>query len=215
MSKRALSLFGSLLVLLTVLIPSAWSQEVTATIVGTVTDQSGAAVAGARVKATSVARGTSYTAVSNDAGLYRISALPADNYTLTIEKAGFATVSHTAFVLAVNQVARVDVALTVGQVTQTVEVTGAPPVLETDSTQVSTVINAATNDNLPLASRNYVQLTLLAPGAVTTDPSSFNNGNNTAGYGGRPLINGNREQANNFLLDGMDNNQVSDNLLGY
>ena len=58
-------------------------------------------------------------------------------------------------------------------------------------------------------------MTLLAPGAVSTDPSSFSNGNNTGGYGGRPLINGNREQANNFLLDGMDNNQVSDNLLGY
>ena len=87
--------------------------------------------------------------------------------------------------------------------------------METDTTQVDTIINAATNDNLPLASRNYVQLTLLAPGAVSTDPSSFNNGNNTGGYGGRPLINGNREQANNFLLDGMDNNQVSDNLLGY
>src|SRR5207244_3309517 len=81
--------------------------------------------------------------------------------------------------------------------------------------QVDTIINSATNDNLPLASRNYVQLTLLAPGAVSTDPSSFNNGNNTGGYGSRPLINGNREQANSFLLDGMDNNQVSDNLLGY
>ena len=95
------------------------------------------------------------------------------------------------------------------------EVTGAAPVMETNATQVDTIINAATNDNLPLASRNYVQLTLLAPGSVWTDPSSFNNGNNTGGYGGRPLINGNREQANNFLLDGMDNNQVSDNLLGY
>ena len=87
--------------------------------------------------------------------------------------------------------------------------------MKTETTQVDTIINAATNDNLPLASRNYVQLTLLAPGSVSTDPSSFNNGNNTGGYGGRPLINGNREQANNFLLDGMDNNQVSDNLLGY
>ena len=103
----------------------------------------------------------------------------------------------------------------VGQTSETVEVTGAAPVLETDTMQVDTIINAATNDNLPLASRNYVQLTLLAPGSVSTDPSSFNNGNNTGGYGGRPLINGNREQANNFLLDGMDNNQVSDNLLGY
>ncbi len=215
MNKRALSLFGSLLAILTVLVPSALTQEVTATIVGTITDQSGATVAGATVKANSVDRGVSYSAVSNDAGLYRISELPAGTYTLTIEKSGFATVSRASFVLTVNQVARIDVALKVGQVTQTLEVTGAPPVLETDATQVSTVINAATNDNLPLASRNYVQLTLLAPGAVTTDPSSFNNGNNTAGLGGRPLINGNREQANNFLLDGMDNNQVSDNELGY
>jgi len=215
MSKRTPLLLGSLFVILTLLTHSAWSQEVTAALVGTITDQSGAAVSGATVKATSVDQGTNYSAVSDDSGLYRISEVPAGNYTLTVSKSGFATVSHTAFVLTVNQVARVDVALKVGQVTETLEVTGAPPVLETDATQVSTVINAATNDNLPLASRNYVQLTLLAPGAVTTDPSSFNNGNNTAGYGGRPLINGNREQANNFLLDGMDNNQVSDNLLGY
>jgi len=215
MSKRALFLCSSLLAILTVLASSAWGQEVTATIVGTITDQSGAAVSGASVKAISVDRGTSYSAVSDDAGLYRISQLPAGSYALKVGKSGFATVSREAFVLAVNQTARIDLALKVGQVTETLEVTGAPPVLETDSTQVNTVINAATNDNLPLASRNYVQLTLLAPGAVSTDPSSFNNGNNTAGYGGRPLINGNREQANNFLLDGMDNNQVSDNLLGY
>ena len=123
--------------------------------------------------------------------------------------------SYPAFVLSLNQVARIDVAMKVGQASETVEVTGAAPLLATETTQVDTVINSATNDNLPLASRNYVQLTLLAPGAVSTDPSSFSNGNNTGGYGGRPLINGNREQANNFMLDGMDNNQVSDNLLGY
>ena len=93
--------------------------------------------------------------------------------------------------------------------------TEAAPILKTQTTQVDTLINASVNDNLPLASRNYVQLALLAPGSVSTDSSSFNNGNNTAEYSGRPLINGNREQANNFLLDGMDNNQVSDNLLGY
>jgi hypothetical protein len=86
--------------------------------------------------------------------------------------------------------------------------------LETEATQVDTVIDAAINEALPLATRNYIQLTLLVPGSVTTDPSSFDTGDNTAS-GGRPLINGNREQANNFILDGMDNNQVSDNLLGY
>src|SRR5204862_396601 len=86
--------------------------------------------------------------------------------------------------------------------------------LKTETTQVDTIINSATNETLPLATRNYVELTLLSPGAVTPDPSSFNNGDNTAS-GGRPFINGNREQSNNFILDGMDNNQVSDNLLGY
>jgi hypothetical protein len=194
---------------------SAWSQTVTAAIVGTVTDPAGAAVPGAAIKATSVERGTTYTAVTNDSGLYRISAIPVGNYTLTVEKSGFSTVAREQFVLTLNEVARIDVALKLGQQSETVKVSGMLPALKTETTQVDTIINAATNDEMPLASRNYVQLTLLAPGSVTTDPSSFNNGNNTAGLGGRPLINGNREQANNFLLDGMDNNQVSDNELGY
>jgi hypothetical protein len=192
-----------------------WAQDVTATITGTVTDPSGATVVGATVTVKSVERGVTYTAVSNEAGLYRVSQLPVGNYELRVEKEGFQTSVYPAFTLVLNQAARIDVALKVGQVTQTVEVTGAVPVLKTESTQVDTIINSATNDNLPLAARNYVQLTLLAPGSVSTDPSSFNTGNNTGSYGSRPLINGNREQSNNFLLDGMDNNQVSDNLLGY
>jgi hypothetical protein len=194
---------------------ATFAQEVTGSVTGTVTDASGAAVAGATITAKSVDRGISYTGVSNDSGIYRIAQLPAGNYDLRVEKSGFQTALYPQFTLTVNQVARFDVELKVGQVSQTIEVTGAAPVLKTETTQVDTVIDAATNDNLPLASRNYVQLTLLAPGSVSTDPSSFNNGNNTGGYGGRPLINGNREQANYFLLDGMDNNQVSDNLLGY
>ena len=193
----------------------AAAQEVTATVTGTVTDSSGAAVAGATVAVKSVERGVVYDTTTNDSGLYHISQLPVGRYEVRVEKPGFSSVEYPAFTLSLNQVARIDVEMKIGQVSQTIEVTGAAPVLKTESTTVDTIINAATNDNLPLASRNYVQLTLLAPGAVSTDPSSFNNGNNTGGYGGRPLINGNREQANNFLLDGMDNNQVSDNLLGY
>jgi len=194
---------------------NSFAQEVTATITGTVMDQSGAAVAGATITAKSVERGETYTATSNESGIYRIPLLPVGKYDLRVEKSGFQTVLIPTFTLVLNQVARFDVELKVGQVSQTVEVTGAAPVLKTESTQVDTIIDATTNDNLPLASRNYVQLTLLAPGSVSTDPSSFQSGNNTGGYGARPLINGNREQANNFLLDGMDNNQVSDNLLGY
>jgi hypothetical protein len=212
---RLLSISLALMIPATGGLQRAWAQEVTASITGTVSDPSGAAVANANITATSVERGITYAAVSSDSGLYRISQLPVGSYSLRVEKSGFSVASYPAFVLTLNQVARIDVAMKVGQTTETVEVSGEAPVMKTESTQVDTVIDAATNDNLPLASRNYVQLTLLSPGAVSTDPSSFNNGNNTAGYGGRPLINGNREQANNFLLDGMDNNQVSDNLLGY
>jgi hypothetical protein len=194
---------------------AAWAQEVTATIVGTVTDPSGSAIKGANVTATSAERGTVWTAQTNDAGAYTLTRLPVGGYTVKVEAQGFQSALYPAFTLALNQTARVDIAMKVGQVSETVEVTGVAPVLKTDATQVDTVINAATNDNLPLASRNYVQLTLLAPGSVTTNPSSFTSGNNTSVSAGRPLINGNREQANNFLLDGMDNNQVSDNLLGY
>ena len=193
---------------------AAWAQDVTASIYGTVTDATGAAVVGANVTAKSVERGVTYTAVTNETGLYRISQLPVGNYELRVEKQGFQTSIFPAFTLVLNQSARLDAALKVGQVTQTVEVTGAAPILKTESTLVDTILDANTNEALPLATRNYVELTLLSPGAVHPDPSSFNNGDNV-NSGARPFINGNREQANNFLLDGMDNNEVSDNLLGY
>jgi hypothetical protein len=221
MRRPSIAFICSFLVLLTAFVAAtgmfqcAWGQAVTASITGTVTDPSGASVPGATVAATSVERGIVYTATTNDSGLYLIANLPVGSYTLKVEKSGFSSATRPAFVLTLNQVARIDIAMKVGQISETVEVSGAAPVLKTETTQVDTIINAATNDNLPLASRNYVQLTLLVPGSVSTDPSSFSSGNNTAGYGSRPLINGNREQANNFLLDGMDNNQVSDNLLGY
>src|SRR6266404_1733460 len=193
---------------------TARAQDVTATITGTVMDASGGAVVGATVKAKSVERGTIFKAESNDSGIYRITQLPVGNYELRVEKSGFQTSLYPSFTLVLNQIARIDVQLKVGQVSETVEVSGAAPILKTEATLVDTIIDSKTNDALPLATRNYVELTLLSPGAVHPDPSSFNNGDNVAS-GARPFINGNREQANNFLLDGMDNNQVSDNLLGY
>jgi len=195
---------------------TASAQEVTASIVGTITDPSGSAINGAAVTATSTERGTVWTAQTSDSGAYTLTRLPVGSYAVKVEAQGFQTALYPVFTLVLNQTARVDVAMKVGQVSETVEVTGVAPVLKTEATQVDTIVNAATNDSLPLAARNYVQLTLLSPGSVTTNPQGFSTGNNTADFSSsRPLINGNREQANNFLLDGMDNNQVSDNLLGY
>jgi len=204
----------SILLGLTVALQPAWGQEVTAAVIGTVSDPSGAPIKDADVTATDTDRGTVWTAKTNDTGSYNLPRLPVGSYTVKVSAAGFGTAVHPPFTLVLNQTARIDMQLKVGSISETVEVTSAAPVLQTESTQVSTIIDSVTNDVLPLATRNYVELTLLSPGSISPDPANFNNGDNTAS-GARPYINGNREQANNFILDGMDNNQVSDNLLGY
>src|SRR5437870_8728798 len=214
--RRSIAFCCVLFVLMALMgaVQSAWSQEVTAAIVGTVTDSSGAPMKDANVTVTDTERGTEWTTKTNDSGSYSLPRLPVGSYSVKVSAAGFDTAVYPTFTLVLNQTARVDVQMKVGTVTQTVEVSGAAPVLQTETTQVNTVIDSVTNDLLPLATRNYVELTLLSPGSVSPDPANFNNGDNTAS-GARPYINGNREQANNFILDGMDNNQVSDNLLGY
>src|SRR5215472_16327686 len=121
------------------------SQEVTASITGTVTDPGGAALPGATVTATSQERGQTYVAVTNDNGLYRIAQLPVGTYAVKVVKQGFASASHPAFVLMLNQVARIDISMKVGQASETVQVSAGAPVLETETTQVDTIINAATN----------------------------------------------------------------------
>jgi len=214
MRKSCIWLLALVALALGVYAGAVFGQEVTASLTGTVTDQSGAAVAGAKVTAKDALRGTTYSATSGSEGAFYINRIPVGTYDVRVEAQGFQTALQPGITLVLNQTARLEIQLKVGQATQVVEVTSAPPVLQTDAVQVNTIIDSRTNDNLPLATRNYVQLTLLSPGAVTPNPSSFNNGDNTAS-GGRPYINGNREQSNNFLLDGMDNNQVSDNLLGY
>ena len=127
------ALFRSLLLFVAVagICPFGWGQEVTASVIGTVTDPKGAVLPGATVTATSQERGQTYTALTNDSGLYRIPQLPVGTYVVKVEKTGFSTASYPAFVLVLNQVARVDVAMKVGQATETVEVTGSAPILAT------------------------------------------------------------------------------------
>src|SRR5438445_3703704 len=206
--------FALLLAVGLAVVKPAMSQEVTAGIVGTVSDPSGAPIKDATVTATDTERGVVRTAKTNDAGAYNLTRVPVGNYSVRVAAPGFQTAVHPPLTLVLNQTARIDVQMKMGQVTETVEVTSAAPILKTETAQVDTIIDATSAARVTFAKRNYVQLTLLAPGSVTPNPSSFNNGDNTAS-GGRPYINGNREQANNFILDGMDNNQVSDNLLGY
>lgn len=204
-----------LLALLVTLTPgSLKAQEVTAAINGVVTDPTGAAVAGAKVTAKDLDRGSVFPTEADGSGFYNLPRLPVGRYEVRVENAGFQAAVKPEVVLQLNQNAKIDFALQIGDVNQTVEVTTAAPILQTQATQLGTVLDAKTNAQLPLATRNYVQLTLLAPGTVTTNPSSFT-GAQSSFNGGRPLVNGNREQTDNFLLDGMDNNQISENAVGY
>jgi hypothetical protein len=194
---------------------AAFAQQVTAAILGNVTDPNGAPVAKAKVTAKDEARGTIWTTETNSEGVFNLPRVPVGSYEVRIETQGFRAAVRPGVLLELNQTARLDFKLVVGEITQTTEIAGAlQPLLQTDTTQLGTVIDSRTNVALPLASRNYIQLTLLAPGSVNPNPGSLTGAGTTANSG-RPYINGNREQANNFLLDGMDNNQVSDNLVGY
>ena len=146
--------FGFVLLLLVgvlSILQPAWGQEVTAAIVGTVTDPSGAPIKDANVTATDTERGTVRPAKTNDAGAYNITRLPVGTYELKVTAPGFQTSVRPAFTLVLNQTARIDLQMKVGQVTETVEVSGEAPVLQTERTEVSTIIDSQTNDRLPLA----------------------------------------------------------------
>jgi hypothetical protein len=152
---------------------------------------------------------------TNSVGVYDFPRLPAGQYTLTVEAKGFATAVRPAVGLEMNQIARVDVALSVGATTQKITVTGAPPLLQMDTMQVGLVTSGNLNENLPLATRDFLQLTLLTPGVTTVDPTSFETSKRTTFSGGEPYVNGNREENNTILLNGIDNNLTVDNISSY
>ena len=194
--------------------PPTWAQEVTGAVTGTITDPSGAAVPGAQVIATDVSRGTVWPTQTNEAGVYNLPRLPVGTYTVRVEVSGFATAVRSAFEVQMNQVYRVDIQLKLGAVAQTVEVTSAPPLLQTDTMQVGLVTSSNFNVNLPLPTHNFVELTLLTPGVTSPNPTTMESGQRTW-FSGRTYVNGNREEGNNFLLDGIDNNETLNNMTAY
>jgi len=187
-----------------------YAQGASASITGTLKDSSGAVVPNSSVVANSVESGRQYPTQTNAAGIYTLAAIPPGHYTLTVEMTGFKRLLTAPVELEVNQIARIDLTLEVGAAAETIEVQSLAPVLQTETTQLGSVVTGNTTVNLPLNGRNFAQLTLLAPGVVTYAISDYTNGN-----GGRPLVNGNRAQANNFRLDGMDSNETQDNGIAY
>ena len=149
------------------------AQITSSEITGTVTDSGGAVIVGAAVTATNVATNTRRTTTTSSAGVYNLTALPPGTYSLRVEMQGFGAQMRSNIELQVAQVARFDVTLQVGNVSEVVEVQGGAPLIETDNTSLGTVIENQRILDLPLNGRNYLQLAALTPGATTAAPASF------------------------------------------
>jgi hypothetical protein len=194
--------------------PSLRAQQSAGSITGTVTDPAGSAIPGAAVTARDVNQGTTWTTKTDSAGLYEFPRVSVGEIAVKVEASGFASQQRTPFALELNQVAQINFQLSVGKVSETVSVTGAAPLMQTDSSLNSTVIDAHATTSLPLASRDINQLTLLVPGVVSPNVFAFQSPQTTFGTG-RPYVNGAREQDNNFSLDGMDTNQPDNSEVAY
>ena len=195
------------------------AQTVTATITGTVLDPSGAAVPNASVSAVNVATGVRSTATSDSSGSYTIRFLPIGGYTVTVEASGFAPLTLPQVQLEISQTAKLDAHVTVNGSNTSVDVeSSATPILDTTDGTIGLSLSEQQIQTIPLNGRNFSSVTLFQPGAVSTDPSGLTGSNaierNTYNSG-IVSMNGNRAQANNYTLDGIDMNEGQNNLIGY
>jgi hypothetical protein len=217
-SRVSSSVFGFLLTIV-LGVASAIGQTVTGAITGQVTDQSGAVVVGAEVIATNTATGVKTAAKTNASGVYTIRFLAIGTYTVTVNANGFASQQTAPFALEIDQTAKVDVALKVGTTETTMQVTeNVHPILDTTDATLGNTLSTNEIQNIPLNGRNFSSLTLFQPGAVDTDPTGMTGNNaierNTYNSG-IAAINGNREQENNYMIEGADDNEPQNNLIGY
>ena len=189
-----------------VLAPPLSGQTETAAINGFVSDSTGGVVPAADVVATNVATNAAYPVQTNAAGYYVITPLPIGTYRIAVEVPGFKTGIAENITLQVQQRAKIDFALEVGELTEVVTVESAAPLLATEETSLGQVVNNRSIVELPLNGRNYLQLGTLAVGMMPTKKGMFND------HGSAFLANGLRYTMNNYLLDGLDNNSQVTNL---
>ncbi len=195
------------------------AQTTTGNITGTVTDPTGAIITGATATARNTGTGIETQATTNDAGVYTIRFLPIGQYEVTVTANGFVTAQYPPFQLEINQTVKLDGKLQVGAATQTVSVEGGvAPILNTNDASRGIVLSTNEIQNVPLNGRNFSSVTLFVPGAVNTDPTGMTGNNaierNTYNNG-IASVNGNRNQANNYTLDGIDMNEGQNNLIAY
>jgi outer membrane receptor protein involved in Fe transport len=173
------------------------AQTTTATLSGTVTDSKGAVVSGASVAVSSAATGLKRQTTTNTEGFYIVPALPPGAYSLKVERSGFAPLQIDNIELPVAGTVTQDLSLRVGEIGEAINISAAAPLLQADSSALAEVVNSRQVDLLPINGRDYRRLTTLLPGSA---PRS------QRGSLGSFTVNGQREKANIFLVDGVDNN---------
>ena len=217
----------SLLPLLLLATLSGVAQTTTGTIVGTIADPSGAIVSGATVTATNIATNIKTTATTNEAGDYSIRFLQIGNYTVTVTAPGFQTSNYGPFSLEIDQTAKVNINLAVGAASTTVRVSESlQPILNTESATLGETFTENTINSVPLNGRDFSQLTVYTPGAVSTGFNGFgenmsmggqtnNSSERSTNANNEADVNGSRQQSNNYLLDGQEINENINNTVGY
>jgi len=191
------------LVLFILAAPAGWAQRTTGTIVGTVTDPSEGAVSAAKVVARNVGTNLERSTTTNSSGFYRVELLPIGKYAITVEATGFRREVVKDIVLEIDQTARIDVRLQLGELSQQVEVTGAPPLADTSGATIADVIENNRIVNLPLNGRNFQQLALLTANVTVGQQGGtqdfFGTPSGSLGF----VVSGGRDDQNNFLVDGI------------
>ena len=201
------------------------AQTITGSVNGTVTDPTNAIIANAKVTATNVETGVVTATTTNADGIYNIRFLQIGNYKISIEAPGFAVSTFGPFVLETGQNAKVDGKLGMSGQQQRVSVEAEiAPLLNTENPTLATTLDTRAIENIPMVSRNVIALTMFLPGAISTNPNGFVSqaaisgplsSSGSQSNGNTVSVNGNRQQTNQYLLDGMNINQTLDDTPGY
>ncbi len=200
-----------LIVLTALMAGVALAQVQNGAVTGTLTDETGAVLPHATVKALNEATGTHYMATTTSSGQYTFPGLPIGLYTLSVQVPGFKSEVRTHVPVEVGQRQAVNFTLSVGNTVQTVQVTSTLPALQTESASPGLVVVNRYVQDLPLSTRNWDDLMGLAPGVSMDRYTNQSGATNSGRYGGLN-IHGVRSLQNNFILDGVDNNTVSENV---
>lgn len=189
--------------------PFAAAQSTSGRVRGTLTDTSGSAIVGATVSLVNTATNVSRQATTNASGEYNLLEVPVGSYEIDVNQPGFKKFVRKDITVDLNAVVSVDIALTVGGSTETVEVTGEPPVIDTTTTQLGAVVNSRDVTELPLNARDTYQLLQLQPGVQSQLGNDMFYGSDKPGV---VTVNGGRGRSNNYSVNGGDGNDLFANL---